>query len=61
MREKNIRTIDTLDGIPGNAVSEETATELLVQVVRRLGYAALSDTGLEALAAAHREHDDNRQ
>ncbi|NDW07362.1 hypothetical protein [Jiella pacifica] len=61
MREKDIRTIEMLDGIPGDAGSEETATELLVQVVRRLGYGALSDAGLEALAAAHREHDDNRR
>ncbi|MCK5931056.1 MAG: hypothetical protein KAG89_02705 [Fulvimarina manganoxydans] len=60
MRTKNIRTIDTLDGIPGNCGSDGLAAEIIVEVVRRLGYDALSDAGIAALAAAHQEHDDRR-
>ncbi|MEX6506812.1 hypothetical protein [Jiella sp. M17.18] len=57
-RDKDIRLIDSIHGIPGRAGSEEVASELLADVVSRLGYSAFSDAGIEALAAAHRSHDD---
>lgn len=58
-RARNIRMIDSLNGIPGDCGSETIATALLVDVVSRLGYDALSDAGIEALAAAHKRRDDN--
>lgn len=60
IRTQHIRTIGSLDGIPGTCVSEEEASADLIKAVRRLGYEALSDAALSELASIQIERDDRR-